>query len=292
MPSQNTGSQIIFHAEIESCNHHFERDSTYSSFLKSRPQSFEMDAISMIIGLLREQSDDPTVHTPTRMHIVHLSASTAVPMIRQARADGLPLTIETTFHYLTISSEEVPETPQPSTQYKCVPPLRSRENQEALWAALEEGVIDEIVTDHSPCVPELKHGDFFTAWGGLSMLGCGISVLWTRIQERNIRKAKGELPGPPITIVDVARWCSTTPARLVDLQDHKGCIAEGMDADLAVFDPSHEWTLGPEHLNFKHKVSPLIGRKLRGSVLQTYVRGHLVYDSARGCVGPKLGDLI
>lgn len=295
---KNTGSRILFHAEIEGCNHDHgtnsapEHDSTYASFLASRPQSFEIDAIKLIISLMQAERDDPTVHTPTRMHIVHLSASRAIPLIVEARSQGLPITVETTFHYLTISSEDVPETPTPSTQYKCVPPLRDVENQTLLWEALEAGIIDEIVTDHSPCVPELKNGDFFSAWGGLSMLGCGLSVLWTRVQERNLKKAKNLLPGRQIELNDIVQWCSTSPASLVGLGERKGKIEIGMDADFAVFNGDTEWVVAPEHLNFKHKVSPLIGRKLRGVVEQTYVRGNLVYEHGRGCVGEKVGDLI
>ncbi|KAJ9107839.1 hypothetical protein QFC19_002745 [Naganishia cerealis] len=295
--STPAGGLILFHAEMGDPVHGLGTDQSYSTFLQSRPDKWECTAIEMIIRLLVEQSGDPTVVHPTRAHIVHLSSSLALPMIQDARAAGLPLTIETCFHYLVLSSDSVPGQhdahPHQATEYKCCPPIRDESNREALWAALEAGLIDYVVSDHSPCLPEMKMGGFMDAWGGISALGLGFSLLWTEISKRNKLKAIGHLEGQPIGIESIAKWCCENTAAQVGLAGVKGAIETGADADFAIFNPEVAYEITQESLKFKNKVSPYLGKTLQGKVEQTYLRGNLVFDHEKGLTQEvRLGNLI
>lgn len=234
------GGLILFHAEMGDPVHGLGTDQSYTTFLQSRPDQWECTAIEMIIRLLAEQAQDPSVVSPTRAHIVHLSSALALPMIREARKAGLPLTVETCFHYLVLSSDSVPGQHDPhrqSTEYKCCPPIRDESNREALWAALEDGTIDYVVSDHSPCLPEMKAGGFMDAWGGISALGLGFSLLWTEVTRRNKMKAAGQLEGEEIGIERIVKWCSENTAAQVGLTGVKGVIQPDADADFAIFNP-------------------------------------------------------
>jgi allantoinase len=229
---------------------------SYDCWLHSRPAAWEEAAITLLIRLCRE--------TGCRVHIVHLSAASAVPLLRAARAEGLPITVETCPHYLCLTAEEIPAG---ATIYKCAPPVREAENRERLWAALREGVIDLVVTDHSPCSPELKgDGDFLAAWGGIASLSLGLSSVWTHARARGV------------ALAEVVGWMATAPARITGLT-HKGALRPGCDADLVAFDPDAEFVVGAEHLHFRHKLSPWIGRSLRGQVRRTWLRGQPIYNA-------------
>ena len=229
----------------------------YATYLASRPDEAELAAIRLMIDLCREFR--------CRVHLVHLSTAQALPMLRAARAEGLPLTVETCPHYLHFAAEEIADG---ETLLKCAPPIRGAANREELWGGLVEGTIDLVASDHSPCPPEMKGlvaGDFRTAWGGIASLSLTASVLWTGMSVRGF--------GLP----DLGRWLSGAPARLAGLEGVKGRIAEGADADLVVFAPEEEWTVGAEDLYFRHAVSPYVGERLRGRVKQTVVRGRRVF---------------
>jgi allantoinase len=182
-----------------------------------------------------------------------------------ARAQGLPVTVETCPHYLHFAAEEIPSA---ATLFKCAPPIRSRENREALWTALREGVIDLIATDHSPCIPDMKRlaeGDFRKAWGGIASLSISASVVWTDMFRRGI------------SLNSLAQWMAAAPAKLAGLESRKGSIAVGMDADLMVFDPDEQFRVTPERLHYRHPISPYLGETLRGVVRATFLRGTAVY---------------
>ena len=231
---------------------------THKSWLESRPAGWEQAAIELLIELCRE--------TGCAVHIVHLSAASAIPSLRAARAEGLPVTVETCPHYLCLCAEQIPAG---STIHKCAPPIRGQENRDGLWAALAEGVIDLVVTDHSPCTPELKGleaGDFLEAWGGIASLSLGLASVWTEARARGFALER------------VAGWMSRAPAQLAGLGDRKGRIAAGYDADLLVFDPDAAFTVEPERLHFRHKISPYLGRELSGVVHGTWLRGRRIYD--------------
>ena len=244
----------------------------YASYLASRPNAFEDEAIEMVIRLCRE--------TRCRVHVVHLSSGTALPMIRAAKDEGLPFTVETCPHYLCLTAEEVP---RGATEYKCAPPIREAANRELLWQGVREGVIDLVTSDHSPCTPHLKKpllpdgqgGDFCGAWGGIASLSLGLPSVWTEASRREL------------TLVDVVRRMSEEPARLAGLGSTKGRIAKGLDADLCVFDPDADFPVAERDLLFRHKVSPYLGRALRGRVTHTWLRGQPIYET--GTLRPAQG---
>lgn len=196
----------------------------YSTFLKSRPQSLETFAIENIIHL---------AHLAPRLnlHIVHLSASTAIPILREARQAGVNITTETCFHYLTLQAENVQNG---ATEFKCCPPIREKSNQDLLWRGLFEKDIGTVVSDHSPCTPDLKklpHGDFMGAWGGIATIGLGLSVLWTEGKKRGVK------------VQDLARWMAVGTAKQVGLYGRKGVIQIGADADLCIWCPDETFTV-------------------------------------------------
>ncbi|KAI9507793.1 allantoinase [Russula earlei] len=259
---KNSGSVLLFHAEVDdhpSPIGDSEVPTLYSTFLKSRPERFEVDAISRIVRL---QEEYPTL----RCHIVHLSAAHALPIIRSAKAAGHKLTVETCFHYLCLASDSIPDA---RPEFKCCPPIRDAPNREALWAALLDGTIDCVVSDHSPCVAELKGldgGDIMGAWGGISTLGIGLSLLWTEGRKRGV---------PIGTMVG---WVSENTANHAGLGDRKGKIAVGYDADLVIWDPDMRYTVTKETLQFKNKLTPYEGMVLSGRVDQTILRGSPIYN--------------
>ncbi|KAH9964207.1 allantoinase [Russula dissimulans] len=259
---KDTGSVLLFHAEVD--DHpaplsDSEDPTFYGTFLKSRPESFEVDAISQIISLQKE-------HPTLRCHVVHLSAASALPIIREAKAAGHKLTVETCFHYLCLASDSIPDA---RPEFKCCPPIRDAANREALWAALLDGTIDSLVSDHSPCVAELKRmdrGDVMGAWGGVSTLGIGLGLLWTEGRKRNV------------PIGTMLGWVSEKTAAHAGLGDRKGKIAVGYDADLVIWDPDIQYTVTKETLQFKNKLTPYEGMMLSGRVEQTILRGRPVYN--------------
>jgi allantoinase len=229
----------------------------YSTYLQSRPEESELSAIKLLISLCREYR--------FRLHIVHLSASQALPALRAARLEGLPVSVETCPHYLHFQAEAIS---RGATQFKCAPPIRDAENREELWSALKDGTIDLVATDHSPCPPEMKRfaeGNFQTAWGGIPGLSVALPVIYTEARARGF------------SLTDIARWMAEAPAKLVGCQLQKGRIAAGYDADLVIFDEGSEFLVTPERLHHRHSFSPYLGEQLKGEVKATYVRGRLVF---------------
>ena len=229
----------------------------YATWLESRPDASEQGAIELLIGLASEFR--------ARVHIVHLASAAALPMIRVARAAGIDLSVETCPHYLTFVAEEIPDG---ATPFKCAPPIRSRANRDELWNALAAGEIDLVATDHSPAPPALKRlsdGNFIAAWGGIASLELSLPAVWTGAANR----------GVPIEAL--ARWLSERPAKLAGLV-HKGVIAVGRDADFVVWDPDAETTVDAKALQHRHPVTPYDGRRLRGRVHTTILRGRTVFD--------------
>jgi allantoinase len=234
----------------------------YATYLASRPRQAEDAAIELVLRLAQE--------TGARAHVVHLSSSDAVTMFRKAKDQKTALTVETCPHYLTFASEDIPDG---ATEFKCAPPIRERNNRENLWDALRQGVIDQVVTDHSPSTVELKcsgSGDFMKAWGGISSLQLGLAAIWTEA------KARGR------TIRDVVEWMSAAPARLAGLADRKGAIAAGHDADLVIWDPDADFKVDVSSLEHRNKITPYHARKLFGSTLRTILRGETIYERGAG----------
>ncbi|ELR02447.1 hypothetical protein VC83_07170 [Pseudogymnoascus destructans] len=262
----------------------------YSSFLASRPPAFETYAIEEVISLAHLAPSLP-------LHIVHLSAIQAIPLLREARQKGIKITAETCFHYLSLASEDVATG---DTRHKCCPPIREASNRDGLWAELNElnSVIQTIVSDHSPCTPELKllpdhlsvaepgtaddgkaKGDFFASWGGISSVGLGLPILWTSAHNQTAQQK------PALSIIDVVRLCCVNTTKQVGLEHLKGALKEGLDADICVFDDEGSFVVEKTDMLFRNKVTPYQGKRLKGVVRETYLRGTKIYGREEGVVG-------
>lgn len=239
---------------------------SYATYLRSRPDDAEVSAIHLLIDLCRTYQ--------FRLHIVHLSSARALPLLRQARVEGLPVSVETCPHYLYFAAENIPDG---STLHKCAPPIRDRANQQALWQALIDGEIDMVATDHSPCPPALKRldeGRFDMAWGGIAGIQTALSAMWTGLLEHGLG------------LEETARLLSQKPAELAGLTGRKGAIAKGMDADMVIFDPEEFIDVDAHTLYTRHTVTPYSGQRVRGKVVATYLRGQLVFGDGNFSVGP------
>ncbi len=258
---------LLVHAELTLGKPQtMENKFSFKSFIDSRPKEMENRAIEVLIKLCREFD--------YHIHIVHLSSSEALGMIKEAKAEGLKLTVETCPHYLFFSSEEIPDK---DTTFKCTPPIRDNKNREELWRAVKEGVIDFIVSDHSPCSPELKcmdEGNFEEAWGGIASLQLGLSAVWTEARKRGFN------------IEDVSRLMSSNTAAFAGMENKKGKIKKGMDADIVIFDPDGKFITDGDKLFHKHKVTPYSDRELRGRVEATYLRGEKIFENGKIVPGP------
>ena len=242
---------------------------SYAEYLASRPAIAEQAAIELLVRL----SDACPVH----LHIVHLSSALGLSVLRAARAGDQRITVETCPHYLTWCAGDIPEG---ATEYKCAPPIRDASDRDALWSGLIDGSIDMIVSDHSPCLPAMKDsgGNFFTAWGGIASLQLGLSAVWTEAKKRDCSPA------------DVARWMCEAPARLVGVEQRKGRIVTGCDADIVIWDADAEFVVHPAHLEHRHPVTPYAGRRLRGVVNTTFIGGRLAYHD--GVCSAPCGTLL
>ena len=243
----------------------------YGAYLASRPPAAEDSAIALLVRLGGE------FRTP--IHVVHLSAADALPQLERARAEGLPLTVETCPHYLYFDAEAIPPG---ATEFKCAPPIRGRENRERLWKALGEGLIGMVVSDHSPSPPEGKHrasGDFARAWGGISSLELALPAVWSAARRRGVN------------VASLAEWMSAAPARLSGLAGRKGTLAPGADADFVVWRPEESFEVRPDALHHRHKLTPYAGRTLFGRVEATFLRGEKIYEMGR-FAGPPRGEIL
>jgi allantoinase len=260
----------LIHAELD-CNEFnaAEKINTiigekYQSFLESRPKKWENQAVNMMLDLAKEAKNNGINN---KIHIVHLSSDEALDIIRQAKKEGLQFTAETCPHYLTISSEEIPDG---KTIFKCCPPIREEANRQNLWRAINEGIISFIVSDHSPCTPQLKEidsGDLEKAWGGISALQFGLPLIWTEARKQGFE------------LVDISRLISLETAKFAGLDKIKGQIAVGHDADFLVFDEKSHFEISSDMIKHRHKITPYVGRTVFGVVKQTYVRGQKVFDT-------------
>ncbi len=228
----------------------------YDTWLRARPAAAEDEAVEMLYRACRD--------TGTPVHVVHLSSAGALRTLEKARDEGVPLSAETAPHYLHFTAERVPPG---ATWYKCAPPIRGAANREALWRGLEDGLIRMVVSDHSPCTPDLKSlatGDFMTAWGGIAGLQFSLAAVWTEARARGLALER------------VARWMCAAPAEHAGLGGRKGAIAEGCDADLVVFDPDASFTVTAPFVHHRNKLTPYEGETLFGAVRATYLRGEPV----------------
>ena len=243
---------------------------SHRTWLATRPPESEHAAVGRLIELAREHR----VH----VHVVHLASAGALGALRVARSMGLPVTVETCPHYLTFCADDIADG---ATAFKCAPPIRGRDDREALWDALGRGDIDLVATDHSPAPPALKgieDGDFIRAWGGIASLQLGLPVVWTGAATRGY------------TLEHIARWLAGAPAELARLSARKGAIEAGRDADFVVFDPDATFTVDASRLLHRHPITPYDGMRLRGVVEQTILRGVVVYGE--GAAMKPTGELM
>ena len=254
-------ARFVVHAEDPYHLHRAPSSPAYADFLAARPPAAEYAGVRTAIEAARD--------TGAPVHILHLSSATALPLIADARAGGVRVTAETCPHYLTLDADAVPAG---ATEFKCCPPIRDAANADRLWAALAQGMITCVVSDHSPCTAELKRqdtGDFAAAWGGIASVQLGLPVIWTAARARGF------------VLADVVAWMARRPADLVGLTA-KGRLAVGADADLVAFDPDAQFTVDPHRLHHKNPITPYAGRVLTGVVRTTWLAGRPVTDVPAG----------
>lgn len=253
---------LLIHAEMDA-PHDGQRMlnenlTSYQAYLKSRPRSWEDEAIQLMINLCEEFE--------TAIHIVHLSSSNSIQPLTKAKEAGLSISTETCPHYLFFNAEEIADG---QTQYKCAPPIRERTNNDQLWQAAKDGLFSFIVSDHSPALPEIKElesGNLKKAWGGIAGLQFNLPVFWTKAKDHDF------------SIADISLLMSSNVAAFLKMENRKGKIAKGYDADLTVWDPEDSFEVTEEIINFRHKITPYLGHQLDGVVRRTYVAGDLVYN--------------
>ncbi|CAC5386440.1 allB [Mytilus coruscus] len=268
---QGTSAVVLFHAEVDcgcgSSTYIEKEPRKYETFLESRPDQMELEAIKLVCELCLKYR--------VRCHIVHLSTAKALPIIIEARKAGAPLTVETCHHYLSLEAETIPDG---ATQYKCCPPIRGKSNQDLLWEALKDGHIDMVVSDHSPCTADLKvldTGDFLCAWGGIASVQLGLSLFWTNCLRHDM------------TLVDLVQLLCRKTAEMANLGHRKGAIKEGYDADFVIWDPDSTFKVTEKNIHFKNKITPYMGKELKGVVQSTIVQGVTVYDRGEFSEAPR-----
>ncbi|XP_049867144.1 allantoinase isoform X2 [Pectinophora gossypiella] len=280
---EGTGSLLAFHAEIDDENTSHEPKQKkkdpkeYQTYLESRPPDMELNAISLITSCLEK--------TDVRVHVVHVSSAEVVPLLERARKVRMAtghgawrggVTAETCHHYLSLSADQIP---RGHSEYKCAPPIRDKDNKEELWKYLLDDKLDLVVSDHSPCTPDLKCSNNLEAWGGISSVQFGLSLFWTEASSRGL------------DLKTVSKYLSSGPAQLCGLQDRKGALKAGLDADFIFYDSDASFTVTTDIIRYKNKLSPYLNKTLKGVVKETYLRGQLVYADG-DVVGEPKGKLL
>ncbi|XP_026329384.1 uncharacterized protein LOC113237237 isoform X2 [Hyposmocoma kahamanoa] len=280
---EGTESVLAFHAELEEDRlknkpKMKKKDpNDYHTYLETRPSKMELDAISLISSFLNK--------TDVRVHIVHVSSSDVIPLLEKARKNRIAagnsawrggVTAETCYHYLTLSADEIPSG---HSEYKCAPPIRDKDNKESLWKYLLDDKIDLVVSDHSPCTSDLKCSNYLEAWGGISSVQFGLSLFWTEANARGLN------------LNVVSKYLSSGPALLAGLQDRKGALKPGLDADLVFLDSEAQFKVSTDIIRYKNKLSPYLNKNLKGVVKQTYLRGQLIFENGN-IIGEPKGNLL
>ena len=227
-------------------------------FLASRPLIAELDAIQRALLFAAE--------TGVRLHIVHMSAGRAVAMAAEAREKGVDVSIETCPHYLLFTDEDMERL---GALAKCAPPLRAEHDRRALWDEILDGRVDIVASDHSPTEPAKKAGDFRRAWGGIA----GVQSTYAALLEEGHFARR-------LPLERIAGLMAAAPAGRFRIS-RKGGISQGNDADIALIDLGHRFTLRADDLQQRHKTSPYVGRAFRGVVRRTIRRGETIFQDGR-----------
>lgn len=254
-----TGLPLLVHCELSEDLPPMSDPKSYQQWLSSRPKEWEDRAIAMMIGLCKKHQ--------CKIHIVHLSSANSIAQIAEAKNQGLPLTVETGQHYLFFHAEDIPDG---RTEYKCAPPIRERSNNELLWGALQKGIIDFVATDHSPApasIKELESGNLIKAWGGIASAQFALPALWTIARKHQA------------SLTNITNWLCTNPTRLPGLQNRKGQIEAGFDADFVIWNPEESFEVTQTQIHHRHKATPYLGKELFGVVNQTYIGGEMVFEN-------------
>ena len=254
------GLPVAVHAERPSALRE-PAGTTWRDFVASRPVEAELEAIERALALAAE--------TGCALHVVHVSSGDGVALIAAARGRGVDATCETCPHYLTLTEDDLDDL---GTRAKCAPPLRTAEDREALWEHLGAGRIAFVASDHSPCPPEMKAGDFTAAWGGIAGCQSLLALL---------------LDAQRLPLQATAALTSANAASRLRLP--KGRLEPGADADLVLVDVRDRHA--PD-LHDRHRLSPFAGRALRGRVVRTLVRGTTVFLDGRIVADAPIGRLL
>lgn len=265
---------LLVHCELEAphpAQQALVNDPTsYQAWLQSRPKSWEEKAIEVVLNGCRESG--------CNVHIVHLSAASALPVIKAAKAEGLPVTVETCPHYVCLDAEDIPDA---DPRYKCAPPIRERANNTLLRNALLDGTLDFVASDHSPAPPDIKEldsGNIAKAWGGIASVQLTLPLMNSLRMRHNA------------SLEQLATWLCSGPASFMGWEK-KGHIAIGCDADLVAWNPEAAFTVNADALQHRHKVTPYHGMELHGVVEHTWLGGDLVYSNGNfpaGAIGTSI----
>lgn len=235
--------------------------------LAARPEVCAIEAVSRAVIFAE--------WTGARLHIAHKSSKDALYVLREAKARGVDVTVETCPQYLLLDTRDHERL---GNVLRVNPPIREPGHQEPLWQALREGVVDMIATDHAPHLPEEKTRA--SCWD----CDCGFPGVETQMPLMLTEVSRGRM-----SISDYVRWSAFNPAKAWGLFPHKGAIQPGADADLVLVDMKREWSIDQSQLFSKSKITPWHGRPVRGGPVLTMVRGKVVMEGGRIVAEPGWG---
>ncbi|TWF74974.1 dihydroorotase [Pseudonocardia hierapolitana] len=226
---------------------------TYQDLLDGRPALAEIAAVSRAAEFSRV--------TGCRFHVVHTSTARALEIVRAARADGIPITAEACPHYLLLSDADHERY---GSGMKVFPPIRGADDQEALWAAIADGTVASVGSDHAPHTLEELEGSLATRPAGVHGVETMVPLMLNEM-------ARGRLAPERVAAV-----LAEQTARLYSIDHRKGRIAPGLDADLTLVDPHRERRIVAGELHTKHKASVYDGWTVRGTAVASLLRGEVV----------------
>jgi allantoinase len=241
------------------------------ALLASRPVEVELAAIRQALEIAGE--------TGCALHVVHVSSPEGLALIAEARAQRVDVTAETCPHYLLLNDKDAARIGAPA---KCAPPVRDETRRQSLWRELRAGRIQTVGSDHSPAPPDMKtSANFFEIWGGIAGVQHGFQLLFNECADTLAQDL-------PVLAAVLAR----NVARRFRLDDRKGLLAEGRDADFTLLEFGPPRAIRAEELWTRHPLSAYTGRKCRARVTHTYVRGCPVWADGGVASGAPKGQFL